>query len=145
MGCLRRQRGCGDSVAGMGPELAGGYHGPPQLTVSRGFTEWTFDPWMLGLILLLGAAYLAGFCQLRRSPAPAGRWPWTRVVNFGLGLAIIAIATMGSFGTYFGVLFFMRSFQTILLLLLAPLFLSLGRPMCPFMAVFPLPCHPPPC
>jgi cytochrome c oxidase assembly factor CtaG len=59
------------------------------------------------------------------------------VVNFGLGLAIIAIATMGSFGTYFGVLFFMRSFQTILLLLLAPMFLSLGRPMSLFIAVFP--------
>jgi cytochrome c oxidase assembly factor CtaG len=129
--------GDGDSVAGMAHALAGGYHGPPQLTVARGFTEWTLDPWMLGLILLLGAAYLAGFYQLRRSPARAGRWPWTRVVNFGLGLAIIAIATMGSFGTYFGVLFFMRSFQTILLLLLAPMFLSLGRPMSLFIAVFP--------
>ena len=49
----------------MGPALAGGYHGPPQLTLARGFTEWTFDPWMLGLILLLGAAYLAGFYRLR--------------------------------------------------------------------------------
>jgi cytochrome c oxidase assembly factor CtaG len=121
----------------MAHALAGGYHGPPQLTVARGFTEWTLDPWMLGLILLLGAAYLAGFYQLRRSPARGERWPWTRVVNFALGLLIIAIATMGSFGTYFGVLFFMRSFQTILLLLLAPLFLTLGRPMSLFIAVFP--------
>ena len=47
---------------------------------------------------------------------------------------IIAIATMGSFGTYFGVLFFMRAFQTILLLLLAPLFLTLGRPLSMFIA-----------
>jgi cytochrome c oxidase assembly factor CtaG len=130
----------------MAPTLAGGYHGPPQLTVARGFTEWTFDPWMLGLILLLGAAYLAGFYRLRRRGAPgrgapgrgaAATWPWTRVVNFGLGLAIIAIATLGSFGTYFGVLFFMRSFQTILLLLLAPLFLALGRPLSMAIAVFP--------
>jgi cytochrome c oxidase assembly factor CtaG len=124
----------------MGPALAGGYHGPPQLTVARGFTEWTFDPWMLGLILLLGAAYLAGFYWLRRRGAPGGgaaAWPWTRVVNFGLGLAIIAIATLGSFGVYFSVLFFMRSFQTILLLLLAPLFLVLGRPLSMAIAVFP--------
>ena len=135
----------------MGPALAGGYHGPPQLTVARGFTEWTFDPWMLGLILLLGAAYLAGFYRLRSRGAPGGgapergapgrgaaaAWPWTRVVNFGLGLAIIAIATLGSFGVYFSVLFFMRSFQTILLLLLAPLFLVLGRPLSMAIAVFP--------
>jgi cytochrome c oxidase assembly factor CtaG len=140
----------------MGPALAGGYHGPPQLTVARGFTEWTFDPWMLGLILLLGAAYLAGFYRLRGRGAPGGgapergapgrgapgrgaaaAWPWTRVVNFGLGLAIIAIATLGSFGAYFSVLFFMRSFQTILLLLLAPLFLALGRPLSMAIAVFP--------
>jgi cytochrome c oxidase assembly factor CtaG len=125
----------------MAHALAGGYHGPPQLTVARGFTEWTLDPWMLGLILLLGAAYLAGFYRLRRpgarAGAPGGRWPWARGVNFALGLLIIAIATMGSFGTYFGVLFFMRAFQTILLLLLAPLFLSLGRPMSMFIAMFP--------
>lgn len=125
----------------MAHALAGGYHGPPQLTVARGFTEWTLDPWMLGLILLLGAAYLAGFYRLHRSRPQAGTgagpWPWARVVNFALGLLIIAIATMGSFGTYFGVLFFMRSFQTILLLLLAPLFLTLGRPMSMFIAVFP--------
>ena len=130
----------------MGPALAGGYHGPPQLTVARGFTEWTFDPWMVGLILLLAAAYLAGFYRLRGRGSPGGgtpgrgaaaAWPLTRVVNFGLGLAIIALATLGSFGTYFSVLFFMRSFQTILLLLLAPLFLALGRPLSMAIAVFP--------
>ncbi len=54
----------------MAHALAGGYHGPPQLTVARAFTEWTFDPWMLGLILLLGAAYLAGFYTLRGRAAP---------------------------------------------------------------------------
>jgi cytochrome c oxidase assembly factor CtaG len=131
----------------MANALASGYHGPPQLTVARGFTEWTLDPWMLGLILLLGAAYLAGFCRLRGRAAPgrgmpgqerpAESWPWTRVVNFGLGLVIVAIATMGSFGTYFSVLFFMRSFQTILLLMLAPLFLALGSPLTLAIAVFP--------
>jgi cytochrome c oxidase assembly factor CtaG len=121
----------------MAHALAAGYHGPPHLTVARGFTEWTLDPWMLGLILVLGAAYLGGVYRLRRPGAQAEPWPWTRVVNFGLGLAIVAIATMGSFGTYFSVLFFMRSFQTILLLMLAPLFLALGRPLTMFIAAFP--------
>jgi cytochrome c oxidase assembly factor CtaG len=102
--------------------------------VARGFTAWTLDPWMLGLVLLLAAAYLAGYYRLRRAGQP---WSWARLVNFGLGLAVIAIATLGSFGTYFGVVFFMRSFQTILLLLLAPMFLALGRPLSMFIAVFP--------
>jgi cytochrome c oxidase assembly factor CtaG len=115
--------------------LASGYHGPPHLTVARGFTEWTLDPWMLALVLLLGGAYLAGV--YRQRGAPGEPWPWTRVVNFGLGLAVVAIATMASFGAYSGVLFFMRAFQTILLLLLAPLFLALGRPLSLFIAVFP--------
>ena len=121
--------------------LAGGYHGPPPLTVARGFTQWTLDPWMLALVLLLGAAYLAGVYRGRgRAGGPgvaATPWPWTRVVNFGLGLAIVVIATMGSFGAYANVLFFMRAFQTILLLMLAPLFLTLGRPLTLFTAVFP--------
>jgi cytochrome c oxidase assembly factor CtaG len=130
----------GDSVAVMAHALASGYHGPPPLTVARGFTQWTLDPWMLALVLLLGAAYLAGVYRGRgrgSRPGAAGRWPVTRVVNFGLGLAIVVIATMGSFGAYAGVLFFMRSFQTILLLMLAPLFLALGRPMTLFIEVFP--------
>ncbi len=115
--------------------LAGGYHGPPELTVARGFTEWTFDPWMAALVLVLGGSYLAGVRQVRRRGAC---WPATRVVNFaGLGLGILVIATMSSFRTYFGVLFYMRAFQTILLLLLAPLFLALGRPIALATQVFP--------
>jgi cytochrome c oxidase assembly factor CtaG len=119
--------------------LAGGYHGPPPLTVARGFTQWTLDPWMLALVLLLGAAYLTGVFRGRdRGPGVAAApWPWTRVANFGVGLAIVAIATMGSFGAYANVLFFMRAFQTILLLMLAPLFLTLGRPLTLFIEVFP--------
>ena len=44
---------------------------------------------------------------------------------------------MSAFGAYAGVLFYMRAFQTILLLLLAPLFLALGRPLTLAISVFP--------
>ena len=119
----------------MGHALAGGYHGPPELTAVRAFTEWTLDPWMLALILLLGGGYLAGVRHVRRRGEP---WPWTRTANFiGLGLGILIIATMSSFRTYFGVLFYMRSFQTILLLLVVPLFLTLGQPITLATRVFP--------
>ncbi len=115
--------------------LTGGYHGPPELSAVRALTEWTLDAWMLALVVLLGGCYLAGLRHLRRRGQPWSRW---RMVNFvGLGLGIVVIATMSSFGTYFGVLFYMRAFQTILLLLLAPLFLALGRPLTLAIAVFP--------
>jgi cytochrome c oxidase assembly factor CtaG len=118
----------------MAHALAGGYHGPPELTAVRALTEWTLDPWMLALVVLLGGCYLAGVRRLRRRGQP---WPRWRTVNFGLGLGIVVIATMSSLGTYSGVLFYMRAFQTILLLLLAPLFLVLGRPLTLAITVFP--------
>ena len=107
--------------------LASGYHGPPQLTVQRAFTEWTLDPWALGFVLLLGGLYLAGARRVRRS----GRsWPRVRLVAFcGLGLGFAVIATMSFVGVYQPVLFYVRSVQTILLLLLVPLFFALGRPL----------------
>ena len=119
----------------MADALAGGYHGPPELTAVRALTEWTLDAWMLALVVLLGGCYLAAVRRLRRQGQPWSAW---RTVNFvGLGFGFVVIATMSSFGTYFGVLFYMRAFQTILLLLLAPLFLALGRPLTLAIAVFP--------
>ena len=113
----------------------GGYHGPPELTAVRALTEWTLDPWVLALVVLLGGGYLAAARRLRRRGTP---WPRWRTVNFlGLGLGVIVIATMSAFGAYAGVLFYMRAFQTILLLLLAPLFLALGRPLTLAISVFP--------
>jgi cytochrome c oxidase assembly factor CtaG len=107
--------------------IASGYHGPPQLTVARAFTSWTVDPWSLAAVIVLGAAYLAGAHRIR---AQGGRWPASRVISFcGLGLGFGVIATMSSVGVYQPILFYMRSFQTILLLLVMPLFLALGRPL----------------
>jgi cytochrome c oxidase assembly factor CtaG len=104
-----------------------GYHGPSQLTVGRAFTEWTFDPWALGFVLLLGGLYLAGVRRLRRSGTV---WPVGRTVAFcGLGLGFGVIATMSWVGVYASVLFYVRSVQTVLTLLLIPLFLAMGRPL----------------
>jgi cytochrome c oxidase assembly factor CtaG len=107
--------------------LASGYHDPPQLTVSRAFSAWTLDPWSLAGILLLGGLYLAGMAAMRRS----GRdWPVGRAISFcGLGLGFATVATMSSIGVYQPVLFYMRSVQTVLFLLVVPLFVALGRPL----------------
>ena len=108
----------------------GAYHGPPELTVGRAFTEWTLDPWMLALVLVLGGGYLAA---LRRQPD----WPMARRIWFlGLGLGFLVVATMSWVGVYQPVLFWVRAVQTVLLVLVVPLFLALGRPISLAIAVF---------
>ena len=111
----------------MGTVLASGYHGPPELTLTRALTEWTFDPWMLALVVVLGAGYLAAVSKVRRT----GRtWPAARPIWFcGLGLGFLVIATMSWVGAYQAVLFYARAVQTVLLVLVVPLFLALGRPI----------------
>jgi cytochrome c oxidase assembly factor CtaG len=119
---------------GLTRTLAAGYHGPPELTVTRALTEWTLDPWMLALIVLLGGAYLAG---VRRARATVP-WPAARPIWFcGLGLGFLLIATMSWVGVYQSVLLYPRAVQTVLLVLVVPLFLGLGRPLTLFAAVFP--------
>jgi cytochrome c oxidase assembly factor CtaG len=111
--------------------VASGYHGPPELTVARAFTEWTFDPWMAALIVLLGGAYLVGVRRVRD-------WPVARPIWFcGLGLGFLIIATMSWVGVYQSVLLYPRAVQTVLLVLVVPLFVALGRPLTLFAAVFP--------
>jgi cytochrome c oxidase assembly factor CtaG len=116
----------------MGIALASGYQGPPELTLSRAFTEWTLDVPVLVLVLVLGGGYLAA---VRR--AQPG-WPTARRVWFcGLGLGFLVIATMSWVGAYQPVLFYARAVQTVLLVLVVPLFLALGRPVTLAIAAFP--------
>ncbi|HUA31800.1 MAG TPA: cytochrome c oxidase assembly protein [Streptosporangiaceae bacterium] len=114
---------------------ASNYHGPPQLTLTRAFTEWTLDPWALAFVLLAGGLYLAGVRRVRRSGTP---WAPGRIVAFcGLGLGFCVIATMSWVGVYTGVLFYVRAVQTILFLLLIPLFLAMGQPISLAIAALP--------
>ncbi len=115
--------------------LATGYHGPPELTFARAFTSWRVDPWTVAAVVVLGLAYLVGVRRVRRGGTP---WPAGRSIVFcGLGLGFAVIATMSSIGVYQPVLFYMRSVQTILLLLVVPLFVALGRPLTLIIAGLP--------
>ena len=114
---------------------ASGYHGPPELTLPRAFTEWTADPAMIALVVVLGVSYLAGVYRVRRGGA---EWKTGRIVAFcGLGLPFLVIATMSWVGVYQNVLFYSRATQTVLLVLLTPLFLAMGKPLTLFIEVFP--------
>src|SRR5215469_18728570 len=115
------------SLAAMSDALASGYRGPPELTLVRALTQWTLDPWALAFVVLFAGLYLSGVRRVRRSGTA---WPLGRTVAFcGLGLGFCVIATMSWVGVYQPVLFYARSVQTILLLLVVPLFLALGRPL----------------
>ncbi len=117
--------------------LATGYHGPPELTFSRALGSWTLDPWTLAGLLVLGGGYVAGVRALRRRGMA---WPGGRTFSFcGLGLGFTVLATMSFVGVYQPVLFYVRSVQTILFLLVIPLFLALGLPLSLFIAAVPGP------
>ena len=113
------------------------YTGPPPLTVPRAFTSWTLDVPVLVVVLAVALLYLAGMRRIRRSGQP---WPRARAVAFLIGgVGAVVIATMSFLGVYQHVLFYDRAVQTVLLLLAAPLFLALGRPLSLFIGALPGP------
>jgi cytochrome c oxidase assembly factor CtaG len=107
--------------------LATAYGGPPKFTLARAFTQWRLDVPMLVLILLAAAWYLAGARRVRKN---GGQWGSGRTFAFlVLGLGSWAVATMAWPGAYESVLFYARATQTVLLVLVSPLFLALGKPL----------------
>ncbi len=117
------------------PLLSAGYHGPPELTFARAFTSWTLDVPVLIVVLLAAGCYLAATRRVRK----ARPWPVSRIFLAGIGLGVLVIATMSWLGVYQDILFWVRAVQTILLLLLVPLFLALGRPLTLAIAALPEP------
>jgi cytochrome c oxidase assembly factor CtaG len=117
------------------PSFATAYSGPPKLTIARAFTEWRVDVPMLVLILLAAAWYLI---SVRRARRAGGRWGSGRTFAFiVLGLGFWAIATMAWPGVYEGVLFYARATQTVLLVLVSPLFLAMGKPLTLLIEAYP--------
>jgi cytochrome c oxidase assembly factor CtaG len=92
---------------------------------------------VLVVVLAVALLYLAGMRRVRRSGRP---WPRAWAVAFLIGgTGAVVIATMSFLGVYQHVLFYVRAVQTVLLLLAAPLFLALGRPLSLFKAALPGP------
>src|SRR5215469_13433411 len=107
----------------------------PELTVTRAITSWTLDLPGLLVVLAVGALYLAGVWRVRKA---GQQWPASRAVVFlAGGTGVLVIATMSFLGVYQRVLFWPRAVQTVLLLLAAPLFLALGRPLSLLIAALP--------
>src|ERR1700744_2766958 len=117
--------------------LAAAYSGPPKFTVARAFTEWRVDIPMLVLILAIAAWYLLSVRKVRRA---GGQWGSGRGFAFiVLGLGFWTIAVMAWPGAYQNVLFYARATQTVLLVLVSPLFLAMGKPLTLFIEAYPGP------
>src|ERR1700744_6316402 len=122
------------------PSFATAYSGPPKMTLTRAFTEWRVDVPMLVLILVVAAWYLVSVRRVRRG---GGQWGSGRTFAFiVLGLGFWAIATMAWPGVYESVLFYARATQTVLLVLVSPLFLAMGKPLTLLIETCPQPGRP---
>jgi cytochrome c oxidase assembly factor CtaG len=111
------------------------YSGPPKLTLVRSFTEWRVDVPMLVVILLVLAWYLV---SVRKVKQGGGEWGTGRTFAFVvLGLGFWVIAVMAWPGVYESALFYARATQTVVLTLLAPLFLTMGKPLTLIIEAYP--------
>ncbi|HEY7176632.1 MAG TPA: cytochrome c oxidase assembly protein [Micromonosporaceae bacterium] len=105
------------------------------LTATQIFTGWSFDPAVAIAIGMLGLAYVVG---VRRATRDGPGWPVARTAFFLVaGLGSWAVSTMSFLGTYDTVLFWPRAIQTVLLLMVTPLFLALGMPVTLLMRALP--------
>lgn len=104
------------------------------LTATQVLTGWSFDTATTTAVVVLAAAYLVGIRRARR----IRRWPPIRTMLFlAAGLGSWVISTMSFLGTYDTVLFWPRAVQTVLLLMVTPLFLALGMPLTLLMRALP--------
>ena len=100
----------------------------PPLTPASAVGVWQFAPVVSAALLLLAAGYLAGVWRVARRH-PARPWPAWRTLVFLAGLGVIAVATQSSIGAYDDVLFSDHMVQHLLLIMIAPVLLVLGRPV----------------
>lgn len=100
-----------------------------------------FYPSGIGMAVVgLGvAAYVAGVVALRRR---GDRWPVGRSIAWGLGMLVIAWATMGGLGAYSHVMFSAHMVSHMLLSMVAPIFLVLGAPVTLALRTLPGPRQP---
>jgi putative copper resistance protein D len=97
------------------------------LTLTDALTAWRFAPAVSAALTLLAAAYLTAACLVSRRP-PGRPWPTGRTLAFLLGLFAVAAATQGGAAVYDDVLFSAHMVQHLLLIMVAPPLLILGRP-----------------
>jgi cytochrome c oxidase assembly factor CtaG len=106
--------------AGPGDQIA-------PFTPLRLLTAWTFEPVLLGVILVVGGLYLYGVHRLHQR---GDHWSKGRTFAFcGLGLGSAVIATQSALGTYDTVLLSVHMAQHMILSMVTPLACAIGAPV----------------
>jgi putative copper resistance protein D len=106
---------------------------PDPLTVGRMFTSWTIEPvWAIGVV---AAVALYGFGVLR-ARQQGNSWPWGSVVFWLIGAALLLFAANGAPAVY-GPYLYSQHVLGQGLLVVAAVFLGLGRPVTLALDVLP--------
>ncbi len=94
------------------------------LTWSTALTSWQWNAGAVVFVLAVGLGY-------GRMYRHAGRVNLTRTNAwcFAVGVAMLIVATMSMVSVYASVLFWVRALQVLLLLMVIPFFLAMGRPV----------------
>jgi putative copper resistance protein D len=98
----------------------------PPLTVARFFTQWSLHPWSAVALAVLLAGYLLGVGSARRRGSP---WRRRDTASWVVGIAVLSVATQGSPAVYGDALFWMHMVAHLMLIMVAPILLVLGRPL----------------
>ena len=101
---------------------------PPPLTATRAVSLWRWDTVAIVLALAAAALYGWGMWRVRRRHR-ARPWPVARAAAFGAGLAAVIVALCSSIGVYQDTLFWVHMVQHLLLIMVAPALLVVGRPL----------------
>lgn len=99
----------------------------PALSAHRAFAAWQGDVVYDVATGLAAVAYLLGARSHRR--ATGRRWPWQRTALFATGLAFLAVTLNSSIAVYDMTLFSAHMLEHLLLIMVVPAFLVLGRPL----------------
>ena len=91
-------------------------------------TQWQFSPVVTSLAAVLAVLYLYGAWRVARRH-PARPWPCWRTGMFLGGLAVMVMATESGIGAYDDVLFWNHMIQHLMLIMIAPAMLVVGRPV----------------
>lgn len=92
------------------------------LTWYTALTGWDMPLSVVVVLVLAAAGYLCAAVRARN-------WPKSRFAWFFAALAVTAVAVGGSVNVYSGVLFSMHMVQHLLLIMVIPALLILGRPL----------------
>lgn len=92
------------------------------LTIGTALSSWRLDPGTLVLLVAVAAGYGLAF---RRSSVPLHR----AVVFWVVGCGVWFLSACSFVGVYSDVLFWVRSLQFVLILMVAPFGMALGMPM----------------